>query len=228
MKERSTTTTITPGGGGKTSSRSTSKDGSTTLEAEEDEESLDPGAEFFSEPDDWELDSSESISTPPLEGTFEEEEEEGEGEEEEEWEEAPTELVQSTEEDDFDATTPSRSRRVVEGSEDSDQTRKQSWHSAPEEELLILVDSNSPATPTALTHTLSLPYSTPLPSSSPLVEKTLSETIPQIGGAGVLVKGTSEGTVEFDKRDEGWEGVGLTRNNSSSREIGKEMLESIV
>lgn len=197
---------------------------------------LDTGVESFSEPDDWELDSSESIASPAS-GTSQIDDEVDEGErniEEEEWEEAPT---GSLDDEEFISTsspitTPIRKEQ---GSEDSTRTRTQSWHSivTPEQEegSLVVISPLTASHTTLLSH-LSLANSTPLPPSpvqipsidSPFSVDTSSNNS-RIGGAGVLVKGRSDTTVEFEKRDEGWEGVGLKSRNSST-EGGKDLLES--
>lgn len=192
--------------------------------------------ESFSEPDDWELDSSESIASPspspsPGDELFDELDVEGEDkagvvdgggeEEEEEWEEAPTSLSSVV-------TTPIRKEKVNEGSEDSSKTRIQSWHSIkPEvesevegiEETPIIIESISSSTPTPTTFKFPrLPAFVPLPPSPTESPKALEDTS-RIGGAGVLVQGRSDTTVEFDKREEGWEGVGLVNSHSTRERV---------
>lgn len=130
---------------------------------------LDTGVESFSESDDWELDSSESIASAPP-GTSQSDDELDEGEvniEEKEWEEAPTgslddeELIST-------ASPITAAIRKEEGSEDSTRTRTKSWHSIltaeQEEDSLVFISPLTPSHTTLLSH-LSPANSTPLPPS---------------------------------------------------------------
>lgn len=130
----------------------------------------------FSEPDDWELDSTDAsasglASTPPLRVA-----------EDEEWEDERGQAVREPE-------------PVVESVEAL-------WHTAAGP-----LSSRPSQDPVAMT-----------PEDESLVVVSPSSSVP-VGGEGVLVNGAA---VEFEKKDEGWEGVGIKEGDESASNASDE------
>lgn len=218
--------------------------GPTSSNPNADEHDSESGVESFSEPDDWELESTEPASSRAHHP----------GEGEEEWEEAVSGAGRESENGMAESILVERETlpplpekdflpgRGPEGSEDSTFTMKdrQSWHSAngaafefveepfdtstdvPNDGKLAShgdrktgfedVSLNAPTLTKSPSSTSFPSPAPPSPTTKPVSAPDILKAVPllpRIGGAALLVPGSSKTSVEFDKREEGWEGVGL-------------------
>lgn len=217
--------------------------GPTSSNPNADEHDSESGVESFSEPEDWELESTELASSRAHQSV----------EGEEEWEEAVSGARGESENGLAESILVERETlpplpekdfmpgRGPERSEDSTITMRdrQSWHSAtgaafefveePSEASIIVLDAGpsvssearheeaSPHAPSTLAKShSSTSLQSPTPPSPTTKPTSTADTLkpvpslPSVGGAALLAPGSSSTPVEFDdKREEGWEGVGL-------------------